>query len=223
MSWLDQVIGYGTHAARPAAGSAGRLYYETDTATLFRDSGTAWVALALGAGGAPGLVPLADVYLDTAPASTFDLTAIDQGYKALRIEALLRSTDPGVSIIPQMTFNADAGTNYDYSNAYNFAGVTGDAASLGQTFIALGDACAGGAPAGDFSPLEMWLPGYSNTHRNKAFRSYLALQGVYDSNHLGHEWVSGYWNSTTAITEITLAPAAGQWAQYSRVTLYGIV
>lgn len=55
MSWLDQVIGYGTHAARPAAGSAGRLYYETDTSTLLRDSGAAWVALPLGAGSAPTL------------------------------------------------------------------------------------------------------------------------------------------------------------------------
>lgn len=51
MSWLEQVIGYGTHAARPAAGSAGRLYYETDTDTLLRDNGGTWDALALAGGG----------------------------------------------------------------------------------------------------------------------------------------------------------------------------
>lgn len=51
MSWLDQVIGYGTFPARPAAGSAGRLYYESDTDTLLRDNGSTWDALNLGSGG----------------------------------------------------------------------------------------------------------------------------------------------------------------------------
>lgn len=32
----------GTHANRPAAGKAGRWYFETDTGHLFRDDGTAW-------------------------------------------------------------------------------------------------------------------------------------------------------------------------------------
>lgn len=42
MSTLGSVIGRGLHSARPAAGTAGALYYETDTSTLFRDSGSAW-------------------------------------------------------------------------------------------------------------------------------------------------------------------------------------
>jgi hypothetical protein len=42
---LGEVIMYGTHANRPtdnAAGTAGRLYYETDTGKLFRDNGSTW-------------------------------------------------------------------------------------------------------------------------------------------------------------------------------------
>jgi hypothetical protein len=42
MTALGTVIGRGAHASRPAAGIAGSLYYETDTFTLFRDSGSAW-------------------------------------------------------------------------------------------------------------------------------------------------------------------------------------
>lgn len=42
MALLQNVINRGTHSARPAAGSAGLLYYETDTGQLFRDSGSAW-------------------------------------------------------------------------------------------------------------------------------------------------------------------------------------
>jgi hypothetical protein len=36
--------GRGTHAARPAAGNAGYLYYETDTGSLFLDDGSSWVS-----------------------------------------------------------------------------------------------------------------------------------------------------------------------------------
>lgn len=37
----------GTAAARPAAGVVGRYYYATDTGFLFRDTGTAWVQVAV--------------------------------------------------------------------------------------------------------------------------------------------------------------------------------
>ena len=39
---LSDVIGRGLHSAIPAAGVAGRLFYETDTLTLFRDNGATW-------------------------------------------------------------------------------------------------------------------------------------------------------------------------------------
>jgi hypothetical protein len=35
----------GTHAARPASGTRGRYYYETDTGFLCRDTGSAWVVI----------------------------------------------------------------------------------------------------------------------------------------------------------------------------------
>lgn len=42
MALLQNVIAKGTHSARPAAGSAGVLYYETDTYKIFRDNGSSW-------------------------------------------------------------------------------------------------------------------------------------------------------------------------------------
>lgn len=42
MALLQNVINKGTHVDRPAAGSAGILYFETDTNQLLRDSGSAW-------------------------------------------------------------------------------------------------------------------------------------------------------------------------------------
>lgn len=53
---LREVFREGTHADRPAAAIAGRLYNETDTGTLWRDSGTIWelVPLSPGATGPTG-------------------------------------------------------------------------------------------------------------------------------------------------------------------------
>ena len=46
------VIMQGTAAARPAAGTAGRIYFSTDTNALEKDTGAAWIDLLAGAGGA---------------------------------------------------------------------------------------------------------------------------------------------------------------------------
>src|SRR5690348_11253711 len=39
---LTAIDARGTHAARPAASQAGKLYYETDTGIIFRDNGSSW-------------------------------------------------------------------------------------------------------------------------------------------------------------------------------------
>jgi hypothetical protein len=51
MTTLATVINKGTHAARPAAGTAGSLYYETDTSLLFRDNGSSWDQIAVNSAG----------------------------------------------------------------------------------------------------------------------------------------------------------------------------
>lgn len=50
MSTLASVFGYGLLSARPAASVAGRFYYATDTSFMYRDNGSTWDTLAVGAG-----------------------------------------------------------------------------------------------------------------------------------------------------------------------------
>ena len=64
MSTLGSVIGRGLHSARPAAGTAGALYYETDTSTLFRDSGSAWESVE-GSGTPADIVDIPTAETDT--------------------------------------------------------------------------------------------------------------------------------------------------------------
>lgn len=46
---LDTLIKIGTFAARPAASSAGRLYFASDTGVLYRDNGSGWDLYSAGA------------------------------------------------------------------------------------------------------------------------------------------------------------------------------
>lgn len=63
---LASVLIEGTTGNRPTAGSAGRLFFATDTATTYYDNGTGWDNVTpmpaaftgdTGAGGTPGVVP----------------------------------------------------------------------------------------------------------------------------------------------------------------------
>jgi hypothetical protein len=49
---LSDVFGYGVFASRPAAGIRGRVYYGTDTTTLYRDNSTSWDTLSFTGGAA---------------------------------------------------------------------------------------------------------------------------------------------------------------------------
>lgn len=50
MALLSEVIASGLLTDRPAAGTAGRLYYATDGPALYRDNGTTWADLSLSGG-----------------------------------------------------------------------------------------------------------------------------------------------------------------------------
>lgn len=46
MALWENVIGYGLHADRPAAGAPGAIYAESDTGEVYRDNGTTWDRIA---------------------------------------------------------------------------------------------------------------------------------------------------------------------------------
>lgn len=57
MSTLASVILEGVASALPSAGIPGRLYFATDTDVVYRDNGTAFVAVNTGGGGGGGSTP----------------------------------------------------------------------------------------------------------------------------------------------------------------------
>lgn len=65
MTLLATALSRGTHAARPAAGNAGRLYYETDTGLVYRDNGSSWDVFAVTVATDPVFTTKGDIVVAT--------------------------------------------------------------------------------------------------------------------------------------------------------------
>jgi hypothetical protein len=113
MPTLSQVILYGTAASMPAAGSAGRLFFTTDTKQVYEDSGSAWVNVS------PSGVSITPVPL--APSAPGNFT-VAHGLGAAPVAAPIEMTSGGA-----IWFQTPG---YDATNLYlvaSDAGVTGRA------------------------------------------------------------------------------------------------
>lgn len=64
MSRIGELIMRGTHASRPSAGIDGRLYYETDTNTLYRDNGSSWDSVEGSGGFTSPLTTVGDIIFE---------------------------------------------------------------------------------------------------------------------------------------------------------------
>ncbi|WP_413612353.1 tail fiber domain-containing protein [Bdellovibrio sp. HCB-110] len=106
----------GTLAARPAFGTAGRLYIASDSNTLYRDTGSAWVAIGDGATGSVTSVTA------SAPLSSSGGTAPN-----LTLSQANTTTDGYLTSTDWNTFNNKLGTatsfSGDVSGAYNATSV----------------------------------------------------------------------------------------------------
>ena len=142
------------------------------------------------------------------------------GYKHLQIRGIAR-TDRGTynSDPLKLTFNSDGGSNY----ARHFLLGDGSSASAdgvsSQTFIQNYLITTNVATSGVFAAFVIDILDFASTSKTKTVR---ALMG-FDNNGSGFIGLnSGLWNSTSAITSLSLAGQFGTFQQYSQFALYGI-
>ncbi len=151
---------------------------------------------------------------------TFTNGGVWTDYKHLQIRGIAR-TDRGTynSDPLKLTFNADGGSNY----ARHFLLGDGSSASAdgvsSQTFIQNYLITTNVANSGVFAAFVIDILDFASTSKNKTVRT---LMG-FDNNGSGYIGLnSGLWNSTSAITSLTLAGQFGSFQQYSQIALYGI-
>jgi hypothetical protein len=144
--------------------------------------------------------------------TSFTFSSIPSTYKSLQIRGINSNASDPVTL---MRFNGDTGTNYAWHVLYGngsagaASGVSGNAMYFVYT----------SSTAGIFGSTVTDIIDYASTSKYKTLR---ALSGN-DRNGAGDmTFYSGLWQSTSAISSITILPASGNFRQYSTFALYGI-
>lgn len=152
--------------------------------------------------------------------STVTFSSIPSTYKHLQIRGIARTDRATYTSDPlKLTFNSDGGSNY----ARHFllgdgSSATADGVSS-QTFIQNYLITTNVATSGVFAAFVIDILDYGSTSKNKTVRT---LMG-FDNNGSGYIGLnSGLWNSTSAVTSLSLAGQFGTFQQYSSFALYGI-
>lgn len=179
------------------------------------------ILAAAGAGGGGSFESIATATLSTA-ASSISITSIPSTYQHLQLRCRVQSTaNTGNIREVNLTINSDTGTNYarhslvgDGSTAFANGSATRaninhqwcPDQSLGSTFW--GVACF------DFHD-------YASTSKFKTVR--LLAGGEQNNSAYGRLILgSGLWQSTSALTSISLAPDSGNFSAGTTIALYGI-
>lgn len=151
-------------------------------------------------------------------AANIELTNIPQTFTDLQIILSARTTTSG-TIGGYLTFNANFGTIYSDRR------LTGTGSSVGSTSISGASASTyyylndSGTTANSFSNTQFYFPNYAgstnksvsidNVSENNASTAYQSLQAT-------------LFSSTSPISYLLLTLTAGNFAQYSTASLYGI-
>lgn len=157
---------------------------------------------------------IATVTVTSATAATISFTSIPATYTDLALAISTRgdNADNTVSI----TFNSTSSNranNRLYSNASTVAGY------WTTTEITTYTNRSGTNTTSTFDSTWIYIPNYGNSYK-KVLNITCGTERADTNNDMLYE--TGFWQDTAAITTITLDPMAGDFVQYSTVTLYGI-
>jgi hypothetical protein len=185
-------------------------------------SGLTMTGTTLSASGGGGTYTLInDTTLGSAQASV-TFSSIPNTYKYLVVLFSVRSSDQASANNIIVRFNGDSGSNYDYRQLYSASSVGTDAAAA-TTGIVVGAFTPTSGPTGAFSPGTFTIFDYASTSKGKAISG---TSGRSDTTSAANQNVNvhyGFWRTTgSAVTSLTVLPAAGNLATDCRFTLYGV-
>lgn len=205
----------GAHAASAIAFTPAGSIAATDVQAAIEE-------VASEAGGAGGdVVMLSDTLLG-ADADNIDVTGISGSYKHLRIVISVRSAKAATNDSAALRFNGDSGNNY-YNELRIATGTTNSASQQIGVDQLYGECPAASAPANYFSADDVLIVDYASTSKVKSVLRKVAYVKALSSGNVVALDTHGHWNSTAAITQVTLAASTGnQLKAGSRMTIYGL-
>jgi len=172
----------------------------------------------------PAVLAYDSIATTTLGSTTASITfsSIPQTYTHLQIRGISRC-NRAVSFASslQVQFNGDTGSNYwQYHYVYGDGASTGTGAGSLTTQALVGGSLGSSSTANTFATQVIDILDYRNTNKYKVIRS---LDGN-DTNGAGGIYLnSANWNSTSAITSLTIYPTVSfSFLQYSSYALYGV-
>lgn len=148
-------------------------------------------------------------------AATITFSSIPSTYTDLLVKVSARTTYATNADLGYIRFNSST-TGYSIKRLQGNGSI---AYSAGGTEILFRNTGASDT-ASTFGNSELYIPNYTSS-ANKS----VSVDSVSENNGTTAEALlgAGLWSNTAAITQITLYPNNGNWAQYSTAYLYGIL
>lgn len=164
--------------------------------------------------------PIATAFVGAGGSAVIEFRDIPQNYKHLQLRATLRETGGSTDNNAYMYMNGDSSSRYSYHFTWSSGAATVSGGANATSTQALGFRLTGsGSTAGVFGVGIMDILDYSNTNKNKVSR---VLTGHDQSGSGFLFYWSNLWQSLDAVTTLTFIPTGGNFAQYSRISLYGV-
>ena len=134
--------------------------------------------------------------------------------------AQLRGDTAATTTTVVLTFNGDTGANYNWERTSATGSSTASAESLSQASIEVANMPAASATSGRATLLEVFIAGFLDTNFHKSLYATSHFSYNDSTANTQHRTYSGTWRSSAAITSITLAPGAGNFAPGTYICLY---
>ena len=157
----------------------------------------------------------------TGSSATITFSSIPSTYQHLQIRINGKgAANYNGSEFVLVTANSDTGSNYAYHALSGYGTGTQAYGYASQTSMALGDILQSGTSVTNMtSAVIIDVLDYKSTSKTKTFRSFSGS----DRNGGGSATLfSGLWNSTSAITSLSLVNNTANWTTQTTIALYGI-
>lgn len=175
-----------------------------------------------GSGGSGALVLITET-VTSGSQSLVSFTSVPNTYRDLMVRVRGRGTTALLAVDLSLRFNNDSGSNYDSLwSDITTAGVS-SFTSIAATNIFAGSISAASAPSNAADLVVMQIGDYRGTTFQKAVLiNHTDKQNTTTgANGLKQRQISGWWRSTSAITQVDVSTGAGGFVDGTVVSLYG--
>lgn len=174
--------------------------------------------LSQGGGAAAGSFELIQTANGTGSSGIIDFTSIPATYTHLQIRYTAKNTSTNADL--NITFNNVTSASYARHHLVGNSVSAASSAASSASNISLIDAVAPSTTANVTTNGVIDILDYANANKNKTLRAMYGLIQAYSTSRI--YLASGFLNSTTAVSRITLTASGNNFSTVSRFSLYGI-